>query len=144
MIRIVLDANQFVSALLKPGSNSAKILTLTQEGKIRLLLSHPIISEIAAVLLYPKIVKRHGKSDEYITSFIEKARSAAILTEGKLSIDVIKDDPSDNKYLTCAIEGGADFIISGDKHLKDLISVKGIKIVDPATFLEVIKKRRKS
>lgn len=139
MIRVVLDANQFVGALLKPGSNPAKIISLVDDNQITLLLSDDIISEIAGVLLYPKIMKRHGRSAEYIKSFIEKMRSASIITEGKLKVDAVKNDPSDNKYLECAIEGRADFIISGDRHLKDLKSYKNIAIVDPGTFLASIK-----
>ena len=142
MIRVVLDANQFVSALLKPGSNPAKIISLINDNKITLLLSDDIISEIAGVLLYPKIMKRHGQSVEYIKSFIEKMRSAAIITKGKLKIDAVKNDPSDNKYLSCALEGRADFIISGDRHLKDFKSYKNIAIVDPGTFLATIKVKR--
>lgn len=143
MIRVVLDANQFVSALLKPGSNSAEILSLVREDKIKLILSDAIISEIASVLLYPKIMKRHHKSPEFITGFVKKLRSVAIFTQGKLKIDAIKNDPSDNKYLECAIEGRADFIISGDYHLKDLKSFKDVKIMDPAMFLTAIKEKLK-
>ena len=139
MIRVVLDANQFVSALLKPVSNPAKIISLVSNNKITLLLSDDIISEINGVLLYPKIMKRHGKSVEYIKSFLEKIRSAAIITGGKLKVDAITKDPSDNKYLSCALEGRAEFIISGDRHLKDLKSYKNIAIVDPGAFLSTIK-----
>jgi putative PIN family toxin of toxin-antitoxin system len=141
MIRVVLDANQFVSALLKPDSNSAQILTLVREDKVRLVLSDAILSEIAGVLLYPKIQKRHGRSPEFIAEFMRRLCSVAILTEGKLKIEEIKDDPSDNKYLECAVEGTADFIISGDHHLKSLQSFRGIRIVDPATFLSMIRKK---
>jgi len=141
MIRVVLDANQFVSALLKPASSSAEILSLIRENKIKLVMSDAIISEIASVLLYPKIRKRHHKNLEFITTFIKKLHSVAIITEGKLKTDMIKDDPSDNKYLECALEGKADFIISGDHHLKDLKSFKGIRILEPAMFLEIIKGR---
>lgn len=138
MIRIVLDANQFVSALLKPDSNPARILSLIRDDKIRLVLSDEIISEINAVLLYPKIMKRHGHSAQYILLFLKKLKSAAIITEGNLHRDAIKDDPSDNNYLSCACEGRADFIISGDKHLKDLKIFEGIRIIDPAAFLRII------
>ena len=139
MTRVVLDANQFVSALLKPGSNPARIISLVHNNQITLLLSDDIILEIAGVLLYPKIMKRHRQSAEYIKSFIKKIRSAAIITGGKLKVNAVTKDPSDNKYLSCALEGRADFIISGDRHLKDLKSYKNIAIVDPGTFLATIK-----
>ena len=60
----------------------------------------------------------------------------AVITCSGARIDVIKDDTSDNKYLECAVEGKADYIISGDKHLTDLQLFRGIKIIDPAKFLK--------
>ncbi len=140
MIRVVLDANQFVSALLKPSSHSAEILSLVKKGKIKLLVSDAIISEIKGVLLYPRIMKRHGRNRDYIEIFMEKLKKIAAFTEGEVHCDAVRDDPSDNKYLECALEGNADFIISGDHHLKDLQSFKGVTILDPATFLKQIKK----
>jgi predicted nucleic acid-binding protein len=61
----------------------------------------------------------------------------AEITKGELVLDVIKDDLTDNIILACAVEGGADFIISGDSHLLGLESFKEIEIVAPATFLEL-------
>jgi len=136
--RIVLDANQFVSALLKPDSNSAKIISLVRNGIIKLVMSEDIISEVRSVLLYPKIRKRHRRSHKYIDTFLKKLINIVILTPGKLKADVIKDDPSDNKYLVCAVESRADFIISGDHHLKDLKIFKGTRILDPSSFLKII------
>ena len=144
MIRIVLDANQFVSALLKPGSNPAQIISLFREDKVKLLMSEEIISEISNVLLYPKIRKRHGKPPEYIAGFIRKLRAVSVMTNVGLTIDAVEDDPSDNKYLECAVEGGADFIISGDRHLKDLKVFRGIRIVSPADFVMIVKTQVKT
>jgi hypothetical protein len=135
MIRVVIDANQFVSALLKPESNPAKVIKLVQEGKIQLVMSSGIIDEIRAVLLYPKIMKRHRRSPEQINVFLKKLLKVAVITHSEPKLDVIKEDHSDNKYLECAVEGKADYIISGDKHLTDLKFFRGVKIVGPALFL---------
>lgn len=137
MVKIVLDANQFVSALLKPDSNPAKILALVQADRVRLLMSEAIIAEIEAVLHYPKIMRRHGKEPEFLELFMKRLRSVSQVTEGKLIIDIIKDDPDDNKYIACAVEGKADYIVSGDHHLTVLQYFQGIPIVPPQTFLLV-------
>ncbi|MGH7909101.1 MAG: putative toxin-antitoxin system toxin component, PIN family, partial [Thermodesulfobacteriota bacterium] len=55
-------------------------------------------------------------------------------TPGKLKLHVIKRDPQDNEVLIAALEGKADFIVSGDSDLKELKSYKGIRIVSPAEF----------
>lgn len=139
MVRIVLDTNQFVSALLKPGSNPDAIMELVREGKALLLLSEAICDEILRVLTYPKIRKRLNRSDEYLADFVGKLKGVAIITPGRLLLDPLPTDPDDTKYLECAIEGKADFIVSGDHHLTDLKVFQGIRIVDPATFLALIK-----
>ncbi len=66
MLKLVVDANIFVSAVLKPHSDLAKIFELVREDKIKLILSKDILSEIRAVLLYPKIKKRYRRTRKEI------------------------------------------------------------------------------
>ena len=139
MIKVVLDANIFVSSLLKLHSKPAQIIELVEKGEVILVISPAIISEIKRVLLYPKIVTLHHRSSDWIDTFIEELTKKATLTSGKLDITAIKDDPDDDKYLECAVEGAVDYIISGDKHLKNLKSFQGIKIIEPAMFLKIVK-----
>ena len=138
MIKVVLDANQFISALLRPQGKPAQILEFIRERKIRLLISEPIEEEIARVLLYPRLQKVHRLSEAGIKENIEKMTSLAETVNPKIIVRAIPDDPTDNKYLECAVEGRADFIISGDHHLTDLKEFQGIKIVPPAVFLEML------
>ena len=71
MIKVVLDANQFISALLRPQGKPAQILEFIRERKIRLLISEPIEEEIARVLLYPRLQKVHRLSEAGIKENIE-------------------------------------------------------------------------
>lgn len=50
-------------------------------------------------------------------------------------------DPDDNKFLECAIAGGADYIVSGDAHLVEMEEYRGIQILTPAEFLVVLGER---
>ncbi len=137
-MRVVLDTNVFVSALIAPRSIPAKILSLAREGKFALVISPKIIQEIRRVLGYPKIaarLKKHQVSTDEVEVFLEKITQAAHSTPGILQVDTVQDDPADNDILACALEGEADFIVSGDHHFTDLKSFQGIRIVDPATFL---------
>ena len=140
MLKVVLDANIFVSAVLKSHSDLAKIFELVREDKIKLILSEDILSEIRAVLLYPKIKKRHRRTQKEIEEFLNKVSQASILAQGRIDTDEIREDPADNKYLSAALEGKADFIISGDHHLKDLKVFEGIRILDPSAFLVLVTK----
>ncbi len=138
MIRIVLDTNLFISALLKPDSNPDKILNLVREEKVLLLISDDICDEISRVLFYPKIRKRLVASDEELLNFVRLFRTVAISTPGVLTIPPLAADPDDTKYLICAVEGRADFIVSGDHHLADLVIFQGIRIVTAAEFLQTL------
>lgn len=140
-VRVVLDANVFVSAVLYPSSNPGHILELVRQNAVRLLVSPDILAEVKAVLSYPRLRKLHRRSPKWIKKFIQELSDLAQTTPGELIIDAIKDDPSDNVYLACALEGEADFVVSGDKHLKNLKSYQGIRIIEPAMFLQVIAHR---
>lgn len=137
MIRVVLDSNQFVSALLKSGSNPDRIMRLVREDKVLMLLSDAICEELLRVLVYPKIFKRINLPEEQLNAFMSGLRAVAVITPGRLVLPPLAADPDDTKYLECAVEGRADFIISGDHHLLDLKSYRGVRIIDAATFLQL-------
>jgi uncharacterized protein len=138
MIRIVVDTNVFVSAIIKPASFPGKIVDLIGEGLVRLVISQDIITEIKQVFLYPKIKRLHRFSPKQINQYLAEISETATITAGNIQINGVKDDSKDNKYLECAVEGRADFIISGDHHLTDLKEFEGIKIVSPVTFFELM------
>jgi putative PIN family toxin of toxin-antitoxin system len=138
MIRIVLDTDLFVSALLKPDSNPDIILHLVKDEKVLLLMSDSICHEISRVLTYPKIRKRLTVSDEELKNFVQLFGTVAIITPGTLNLPPIDADPDDTKYLVCAVEGHADYIVSGDHHLTDLVMYRGIRIVTPVDFIQIV------
>ena len=141
MTRIVIDTNILVSAILTPEGNPAKILKLVLEGKLNLITSPAILEETRQVFNYPKLAKLMEKNNitrQEVYGFLDKMSRVALITPGQLEINAILEDPADNKIIVCALEGGADFIISGDHHLTDLKIFQGIKIVGPAAFLKIV------
>jgi predicted nucleic acid-binding protein len=70
---------------------------------------------------------------------IEKIRAKAILVHPKNKVSVIKEKDDDNRILECAIEGRAQYLISGDrKHLLPVKEYQGIKILSPTEFLRLL------
>ena len=134
MIRVVLDANVYVSAVLKPSSNPGQIIDLVRRNAVHLLVSPDILAEVKTVLLYPRLQKLHHRSPQWISAYVRERSDLAEITAGDVEVNAIKDNPSDNIYLACAVEGKADFIVSGDRHLKDSKSFRQIPIVDPVNF----------
>jgi len=142
MLKIVLDTNVFVSALINPRGKPAQILNYVFESKVRLFTSPSIIEELERVLSYPKLVKRHGLEKQELKKFVSDLLSILSLVEGKKAIEVIVEDPADNNYLSCALDAKADFIVSGDIHLLNLREYEGIQIITPAQFLEMLEKEK--
>ena len=136
-MKIVIDANIFASGLIKPKSNPGKILDLIKQNQVELVISPGIIKEIKRILLYPKIQKYHRRTPREIDAYFEDILMFAWVVEGKRPVDVIKDDSTDNKYLACAHEGEADYIVSGDHHLLDLRDYHGIDIINARAFLAI-------
>ena len=137
MIKIVLDTNVLVSAVISPHGKPAQILNMVRTGDLKLIISSEIINEIKEVFLYPQIKKRNPflQTPQQIENFLGDLLKFAEVTPGKCKVNAVSD-VSDNKFLECALEGEANFIISGDKHLKELRVYQGIEIVDPDEFLQ--------
>lgn len=139
-MKIVLDTNLLISSILTPEGKPATILSGILAGTFTLVISPDIIEEVKRVLQYPKLaklLKKKGVYPEKIGALLHKLTIIGIMTPGNLTLSVLQTDPTDNMILACAIEGEADFIISGDHHLTQLKAYQGIRIIDPATFLAI-------
>lgn len=141
MIRVVFDTNVFISALFNPTSPPARLLELALQGYFKLLISPPIIREIERVLTYPRVTKLLQKrkiTPGEIQASLVMVLKIAVLTPGNLTLEAVPDDPGDDMILACALEGGADVIVSGDHHLKNLNVFRGVKILAPADCLQMV------
>lgn len=138
-IKVVLDTNVFISALLWYG-RTAEILDLAHKGRITICVSGEIIQEFEKVLFYPKFAERFLLMNKTPTEIINELTEVVEYYPGDLfEISLIKEDPSDNKFLACALAANVAFIISGDQHLLRLKKFKNIPILTPNQFLEMVK-----
>ena len=132
--RIVADTNVIVSSVLTPGGNPSRIFDAIFNGQLHLILSQAILNEVQRVFSYEKIqkeLKKSGVTLEDIDAFLSKIIRISTVVPGKIDLDIIKNDPDDNMFLACAIEGQASYIISGDQHLISIHIHEGIEIVNP-------------
>ena len=138
MIRAVLDTNVFVSGLISSKGNSAKILDYWRERKFRLVTSAKIVKEFEKVISYPRILKKRNIRKAEIQSLVKNLKTFSRIVSKKQTILVIKDDPDDDKFVEAGVAGGANFIVSGDRHLLDLGEYRGIKIITPREFVKML------
>ena len=137
-MRVVLDANVYVSSLVNTQGNPKRIISAWQQGGFDILISSPILDEIGRVLWYPRIARRHQQDEGAIQRFLRLLQNEAILVAPTDLLSVVKEDESDNRYLECAVAGKAGYLISGDNHLLDIGDYRGIIILPPAAFVALL------
>jgi putative PIN family toxin of toxin-antitoxin system len=128
--RVVVDSNVVVSALLF-GGISGKLIPLWKGRRIQPLCSKEIIDEYVRVLAYPKFKLVESEIEFLISQEIVRWFEIVTVPPGK---PFVISDPSDDKFIWCALEGRADAIISGDEHLLNL-AASPIPILTPSGFL---------
>ncbi len=137
MLKIVVDTNVIVSAFLKPYSNPALILALIAQQEVNLCLSKNILTEYQEVFTYQKF--KHLNQDK-VKIFLSQIERDALWIEPQLTVNILKDDPEDNKFLECALAAKADFLITGNTKHFPLHSFYHTRIVTPAKFLRYYSK----
>ena len=137
-LKIVLDTNVWVSALLW-GGKPAEIIVAAEQGKLCIYISEDITAEINQVLAYPKLERIYQTTGQHKDDLIEQVLKIAKLVKITSKVDVIKEHPADNKFLECALDAKADYIVSSDKHVLNVIAYKKIQTMLVSDFLKLLK-----
>ncbi len=138
MLKVVIDINLFVSGVISKKGNPARLLQLWYDRAFLVVISEQMVEELRRVLRYPRIRNKYNLKDEEIEQVVGMIKKFAIVLPDIIELDVIKDDPDDNKVLACALAVKADYIISGDSHLLDLGVFENIPIVTMKDFIDGI------
>ena len=135
MLRVVLDTNVFVSSLLSKKGLPAKVLDAWRGEQYLLITSPSIISEIKQVLTSPRIRKKYFITGDDVEQLINLLEKDALVVPGHTDVKgAISKDPKDEMFLACALDAGADLIVSGDSHLLDLSEFRGIPTLNVQEF----------
>ena len=129
MRKAVFDTNVYISALITKGGTAEQAWLLAIQGEIEVYTSVPVMTEMARILR----TKFHWEDDQIRAAVRHIARIAKVV-KPEARLKILADDP-DNRVLECARHAGAEFIVTGDRHLLKLASFEGIKIVSIADFL---------
>ena len=137
MLRVVIETNVLVSALLSKNGIPARVLDAWRERKFLVITSEEAILEVERVLEALAFSRKYLISNEDIKSLLNLLRKDAILVPGQMETKgAIPQDPDDEKFLSIALEGEASTIISGDAHLLNLVSYRNVKIQSAREFLD--------
>ncbi len=132
-MKAVLDTNVLISAYLSSRGAPAEILRRWRSGEFTLVLSALIFIEFERVLRRPTF---RAYLDPGALPLDELRTQAEIVFP--VEVMTVLDDPSDDAIVGTALAGGADVIVSGDDRLLRLDIYRGIKILTPRQFLDVL------
>ena len=137
MLRVVLDTNVFVSSLLVKEGPAAQVLDAWRARRYLLIVSPDFVAEIASTLRYPRIRRRYHITEDDIQALLDLLETDSILVPGTADVSgSLPEDPDDEVVLGCAVEGDADLVVSGDRHLLALGGFRGIEIVAVRRVME--------
>ncbi len=138
MVKAVVDTNLLISSLISPFSYPREIEKSWRAGKFILVTSREIVEEINCVLHLPRIQVKYHLAETDIQAFILTLIHKSNCVTGELAIKGVAPDPGDDKIISCAVEGKAQFIATGDKALRQLKEYHGIKIVSAEEFIRFL------
>jgi len=124
MVRVVIDTNVLVSALIDDGKPRRLVVELLDKHTV--ILSRQMLAELADVLSRDKFSVTSSQVDRFVLSLVRMSK----IVPDNSRFKVILEDPDDNKVLNTAFSGRADFIVTGDHHLLVLSQFKKTKIVN--------------
>lgn len=151
-IAAIFDCNIYLQALINDESVAAKCFELAHLGEINLFISSETFDELKEVLSRPAILKLiPGATVTLIKAFLDEVQAIAVNVRRCPVRFRLARDPDDEPYLNLAIAAKADFIVTRDKDLLDLMTdytedakefrqrFRSIRIVKPPQFLAAIK-----
>ncbi len=131
MLKVVIDTNVFISSFF--GGIPREVIDFWKSGKITLCLSQEIIEEYIDVL--NRLGLKDKKEIQKLTRLFAESYNS-IFTIATPNLNIVEDDPDDNKFIECAVALDSKIIISGDKHLKNIKKYIDIHILSPKEFVD--------
>lgn len=133
MLRLVIDTNVLISSFF--GGNPKKVIDLWRRGEAILCLTEEVVQEYLRVIARLPIAP---ETKNKLVAILQEKRNIELVTPSRRYV-VVLEDLKDNKFIDCAVEAQADYIISGDAHLLQVKAFRGIAIYSPKDFLQMIK-----
>jgi len=137
LLRAVLDANVYVSAIIQPRGTLGRLLgKFLHAETFEVVLSPAIVDEVLRALAYPKVRKLLRGVDAQL--WFEDIVVLADLVAGAQQLSGVCEDPDDDKYVAAALEGRAAYVVTGDQAFPALKEHAGVANVTPRSFLDLL------
>jgi putative PIN family toxin of toxin-antitoxin system len=137
-LRVVLDTNILVSGLISEHGPPWQLVDAWLDGHYTLVTSLHQVEELNHVLAYPRIASRLRLADAEVDLILAALLSQGQVVPGTLQLPGVTRDPKDDPLVACAVEGAADYLVSGDRDLLDLGETENTRVVTPREFAEIL------
>ena len=138
-ILVVFDTNALLPLLVGKTPRALFLQQAWQDERFVLAVTLPVVEELTRVLHYPdvrcKLTLTTSDIDEALTNLRRRACNLPALYEG---VTAVHDDLSDNVFLACALEAGADYLVTRDAHLLSLKYYRGTQIISLDQFARLL------
>ena len=136
MVRVVIDTNVLVSALIDDGKPRKLVLELLDKHIV--ILSRQMLVELADVISRDKFTVTSSQVDRFVSSLVRMSK----IVPDNARFKVLSEDPDDDIVLNTAYSGRAEFIVTGDQHLLALCQFKKTKILNVTQMQDILKEKQ--
>lgn len=139
----LFDTNIWVSALLNPAGMPARLVEHWSQGRLTVVISLPLIEELADVLSRPRLKQKYKLQDREIADLLRLLTARTILAPVTGGLAICRD-PDDNVVLETAITGGAGYVVTRDDDVKRDLVVRRymrrhrIRVMSVSRFLSIL------
>lgn len=137
-LKAVLDTNVLVSGLISDQGPPRQLVDAWLDGRYILVTSLYQVEELNHVLSYPRIARRLVLEEADLEMILAALLSQAQVVAGELQLPGVTRDPKDDPLVACAVEGGADYLVSGDQDLLVLGKYENTRVVTAREFVELL------
>ncbi len=156
LFSVVYDCMVFLQGLISESGVAVNCFELFENGIVELFVSEEVLAEIQDVITRPKLQAKYSRlTDERAEKLVEVLKTKATLVKNVPPVFNYARDPKDEKYINLAVAAGAEFIISRDTDLLDLMTgfdndskefrrkFRPLRIIQPLEFLKIVEERTK-
>lgn len=137
-MRIVLDVNVLVSGIATGDTAPAQIMDQWANGAFDLILSNHVFDGVDRAFHKPYWKRRY--SDKLIDAYLDHLRSEAVSVPPADSVHGVAEDLEDDLVLATAVAGQANFLVTGDRVLREIGEYGSVRIVTPREFLDLLER----
>jgi putative PIN family toxin of toxin-antitoxin system len=139
VIRATLDTNALASGFAGeavPASTPGAIVRRWRAGRFELVVSPDILTELSRTFAKPYYTARRSRAQ--IAAAVQLVSAEATVVVPTVVVSGVATHPEDDRVLAAAVSARVDYLVTGDRQLRRLGSYRGVRILSPREFLDVL------